>query len=371
MSVYLEPILTAGALFPLLAFLITIPYLIYEYRKYGSVLLIKTILIYSFILYLLISYFLVILPLPPRSIVSHYTSPTMQLHLGRFLEDIFVTTHVVWNDPSTYISFFKASTVYTVLFNLFLTVPFGIFLRYYGKKKWYQVILYSFLLSLFFEWTQLSGLYGIYPRSYRLFDVDDLLINTLGGLLGFLVMPLFSKILPEREELELQSFEKGKKVTFFKRVFAYLIDFIFLLFSTIIFMILFPKLAMNNHFFEYYIVSAILIFILIPLLLDGRTIGKCILRIHLVSLNNKEIRGYQIIIRNFFLHFITLPIPYYLFCILKSNFPYWMMALFGVILIVNYIFFLFHLILVFFGKETLFGYERISKTKNESDFFEK
>ena len=33
--------------------------------------------------------------------------------------------------------------------------------------------IFSFLLSLFFEVTQLTGLYFLYPGSYRLFDVDD------------------------------------------------------------------------------------------------------------------------------------------------------------------------------------------------------
>ena len=46
---------------------------------------------------------------------------------------------------------------------------------------------YVLLLKLiFFEVTQLTGIFFIYPKAYRLFDVDDLLINTLGGILGFI-----------------------------------------------------------------------------------------------------------------------------------------------------------------------------------------
>lgn len=44
-------------------------------------------------------------------------------------------------------------------------------------------------LSLVFELTQLSGLFGLYPRPYRLADVDDLMTNTLGGMVGYWLRP--------------------------------------------------------------------------------------------------------------------------------------------------------------------------------------
>lgn len=64
MGVYPEVIRQALIMFPFLAFLITLPYMIYNYRKYGSVLGIRILVVYSFALYLLCIYFLVILPLP-------------------------------------------------------------------------------------------------------------------------------------------------------------------------------------------------------------------------------------------------------------------------------------------------------------------
>lgn len=54
---------------------------------------------------------------------------------------------------------------------------------------------YCFLfIQPVFECTQLSGLYGIYPYPYRFFEVDDLICNTLGGMIGFWITPalLFS-----------------------------------------------------------------------------------------------------------------------------------------------------------------------------------
>ncbi|MCG5648116.1 VanZ family protein, partial [Oliverpabstia sp. DFI.9.49] len=43
----------------------------------------------------------------------------------------------------------------------------------------YKTFILSFLLTLSFELIQRSALFGLYPRPYRLFDVDDLMINTL------------------------------------------------------------------------------------------------------------------------------------------------------------------------------------------------
>ena len=61
---YIQIIIFSTLVFPILAFLITLPYIIYNYNKYGSVLFLRTILVYGFVLYLLSAYFLVILPLP-------------------------------------------------------------------------------------------------------------------------------------------------------------------------------------------------------------------------------------------------------------------------------------------------------------------
>ena len=145
MEIYLESIKTAILLFPFLAFLITIPYLIFQYRKYGSVPLIRSVIIYTFILYLLAAYFLVILPLPTREAVAIMAPKTPQLIPFSFLAD-FIDVIKTSNN----LSFFTAPIVYTILFNLLLTFPFGVYLRYYFKKKWYFIIPATLGLSLFF-----------------------------------------------------------------------------------------------------------------------------------------------------------------------------------------------------------------------------
>ena len=77
---YLVPIKAALIIFPFLALLITLPYIIYEYHHYGSVNKLRTLIIYSFILYLMTIYFLVILPLPTKEEVIKMKVNSINIH---------------------------------------------------------------------------------------------------------------------------------------------------------------------------------------------------------------------------------------------------------------------------------------------------
>ena len=95
------------------------------------------------------------------------------------------------------------------MFNIALLVPLGFYLRYYFRRRLFPSVLLALGVSLFFELTQLSGLYGIYPRAYRLFDVDDLICNTLGGFLGYVLTGPLMKVLPDRDGIDKRSYQKG------------------------------------------------------------------------------------------------------------------------------------------------------------------
>ena len=75
----------------------------------------------------------------------------------------------------------QSMSLWQLLLNILLTLPFGVYLHYYFKQSLPRTVLFSFLLSLFYEGSQLSALFGIYPGPYRLADVEDLICNTLGG----------------------------------------------------------------------------------------------------------------------------------------------------------------------------------------------
>lgn len=74
-----------------------------------------------------------------------------------------------------------------VLGNMVMFVPFGFFVSYFLKlEKMYSITLITILTSVTIEITQL--LIG------RVFDVDDLLLNLIGGIVGFLLYELVHKL---------------------------------------------------------------------------------------------------------------------------------------------------------------------------------
>ena len=362
MEIYKLPIQVAIIVFPIIAFILTLPFLVYEYRKYGSIHIIKSVVFFSFILYIITAYFMVILPLPKIEDVLKYKGSTMQLHPFRFIHDITVTTNFKINDLNSLLRFLNKSTVYTVIFNFLLALPFGVYLRYLFDRKWYQSIILSFLLSLFFELTQLTGLYGIYPRPYRLFDVDDLIINTLGGFFGFLITPLLTVFLPTKKELNERSLIKGQKVSLIRRSVALLIDLIIFSAFTLIFRVIF----LRTRFEDYYVIASIILyFIIIPLLNNTKTLGKVLLKLEVVSTNDKY-GSLKVVIRNILLLFIVL-FPYSWIQLLDGKVSYiTFYIIIGLIIVIEIINFIYYMIPYGEEKDHLFLYERITHTKNKS-----
>lgn len=55
-------------------------------------------------------------------------------------------------------------------------------------ESWRLAFMLACGLTAFIEIAQFSALFGIYPCRYRHFDVDDLILNSTGTLLGFAAM---------------------------------------------------------------------------------------------------------------------------------------------------------------------------------------
>ncbi len=357
---YLSIIKIAIVTFPFIAFLITLPYILREYHKYGSVYWYRALIIYSFILYLLIAYFLVILPLPTREEVIALTTPTTQLIPFNFITEFITKSGFVISDFSTYFKALTSSYVFVPLFNIILTIPFGAYLHYYFKFSFKKTCLFTFLLSLFIELTQLSGLYFIYPRGYRLFDVDDLILNTLGGIIGYFVGTLLLKFLPNREEIDDTALELGMKVSGFRRTLAYGIDlFIFLVFYMII------RFTFNITFAYNFLVFAFIYYIIIPWIFKGQTLAYKFLKIKIISTKHEKVTLIELILRNilFYTFYLILPILIIMLCSSIVNYFNNTIYVYTILLLILFIFL--YYVISFFTlaiKKTLF-YERWSKTK--------
>lgn len=277
---YLIPIKTAIILFPFIALLFTIPFILHQYHKYGSINPLRVLIIYSFILYMMVIYFLVFLPLPNRSEVI-YKPNMIQLMPFDFIKDIIQKSSLVLKDPSTYLKALKEPYFYTVIFNILMTVPFGMYLRYYFKCNLKKTLKISFLLSLFFEITQLTGLYFIYRYPYRVFDIDDLIMNTSGGLLGYFIMGLIDNYLPTRDEIDIESFKDGEVVSGLRRITIFCLDLFLYGFITILI-----SIFVHNKYLP--LIIFIIYYVLYPYFKKGQTLGSKFLGVRL-EFNSKKL----------------------------------------------------------------------------------
>ena len=378
LSAYTLPIKFACLVFPVLAAFFTIPYAAYQYRKYGSLLVLRVVIVYSFILYMTCAYFLTMLPLPPIAEVSRYTSPTMDLVPFHAWTNFWENTSLVLSDSSTYLKAMKEQCFYEPFFNILLLVPLGVYLRYYFRRSWWQTILIGFLVSLSFELIQLSALFGIYPRPYRLFQVDDLINNTLGALVGFWITPVFSFFLPSRDRLDEVSYKRGRTVTYMRRGFAFLFDWAILtgalhLAGRVLGSpTLSDMLAMDGkRSVVLYIIVIVLYFILIPWLTRGRTIGKFMVGIRLMSENKRPPKLFQYIVRYGLQYLLVIPAPFiamkvYEFLPLYTGTAHTVLMVIALAFGLVFAVFIVQLLISVFTRETQIFYESLSHTINVS-----
>lgn len=81
-----------------------------------------------------------------------------------------------------------------ILGNVFIFLPFGIFLPMASKKRQFGItVLAGFFFSLCVEGFQLLTRVGS-------FDVDDLILNTTGCILGYVVFGIISAIRRKNED---------------------------------------------------------------------------------------------------------------------------------------------------------------------------
>ena len=291
MVFYLRIVWQAVLFFPFAAALIALPFLIHHYRKYGGMTFARFFLAYSLVLYALCAYFLVILPLPSQEAVARMTGPSTQLIPFSFFRDLSKETGFQLTEPSTYLPALFSTFTLQFLFNIVLLMPLGFYLRYYFRRKMLSAVLITFGVSLFFEITQLSGLYGFYPRAYRLFDVDDLICNTLGGFLGYVLTGPLMKVLPDRDEIDKRSYQKGDRVTFTRRGLSFLVDMFFVSILWVVTAIFVPWQ------FVALSLAYILYFGLFQWACGGKSLGKRLTKICVVNVDGSKVLLWRCLLR--------------------------------------------------------------------------
>ena len=188
--------------------------------------------------------------------------------------------------------------------------------------------------------------------------VDDLFLNTTGGIVGFLVAKWIKKILPSRDEIDKKAIENGKTLSGFRRTTAFLFDFFIFSVINIILILIF-----KHDIYIFYAMTIIYYFI-IPLFKKGSTCGQSYLNIKIVDYS-KKYKVFRVIFRRLLFIIIYIGIPllilYYIGNINKQINEF-------IGCLVLFIYFIFDMVsgfkYLFSNKQLIF--EKISKTKMES-----
>ncbi|WP_052092040.1 VanZ family protein [Paenibacillus sp. FSL H7-0357] len=353
---YLFPISYAFMTFPVAALFFTLPFLIVQYRKHGYINKIRAVVLYLLLLYLLNAFYLIMLPMPASRHNLPPSGNTIQHIPLQFIQEILKEGNFSVQQPSSYLALLREPAFLQTVFNIVLTIPFGLFLGYYFRTRWVVCILLSFSLSLLFEITQITGIYGIFDYPYRIFDVDDLITNTLGGMIGFRIALWISGLLPKIEQLDNHEDLAAKRVTFTRRSIAFMLDaFVWLAGLSLL-----NSLSVSGAFW----ISTSVFCLLVPCLAGGRTLGKWIVRIR-ISTQRERLRLWMLITRYLLLYGLLIGMNRLI--LVSSQLDGLTPALATVVRIAVFLgdmAFSIHLFIGIFKKKRVLFYENISQTCN-------
>ena len=207
---------------PFLSIAATTPYVLVNLRKTRSIHVARCAQLYLMVFFTLCAFFMTMLPFPAMKDVLAMTNSGIQLIPGYCFYDFFVNSALNVSDWTTIFPALSGSIFLGIVFNIIMLMPLGFFMRALYRLDVRRAVLIGFGVSLFFELTQLSGLFFIYPRPYRVFDVDDLIQNTLGVYLGYLIQPPFDRLIPSAKKQRVV--RQGGEVSLRRRLVADLID---------------------------------------------------------------------------------------------------------------------------------------------------
>ncbi|WP_175411764.1 VanZ family protein [Streptomyces sp. TRM64462] len=219
---YLLPVQVAVTLFPLVTALIMVPAAVHGYRRRGRAGGWPVLVFYSFVFYLLAALLQTVMPLPAHtsafcSTARYAESP--QLEPFDFYPRLASASGGDWSVGTLA----GLAVTWTTVLNALLLFPLGIYLRYYLRQRLPPATALAFATSLFFEMTQYTGLWFVYTCPYRQFNVDDLILNTGGAVLGWIVAGPVIRLLPVNDP-DRERLRYGGRVTFTRRLLALVID---------------------------------------------------------------------------------------------------------------------------------------------------
>lgn len=273
------PIKLALIIFPVLSFILTMPFLLYESRVRGYINKLRGFVLYSLILYLVVVVYLAVLPLPDYSGGDLAREEILEYNLKpfSFIRSISENTRIEFKDPTSYRFLLMEPGFLKLSFHLLILIPLGIYLRSYLKRSFKETIVISFLISIFLKGIQFMGSNSVYTSTYRLFNIDEPILNTFSGMIGYYISPLLGYLLPEKNIIGKDGLDLGTDFEkedggYLRRLVSYLIDIWIL-----------SLLPIDSQDFMGYIFRYFIYFILIIYLSNGQTLGKWLTNIKIVG----------------------------------------------------------------------------------------
>lgn len=145
---------------------------------------------YVFWLFFVSMIILIVLPLPdvtPGFCSVHQDAGVPELRLFSFAGDI--ARHSGFTRQRFSVQrLLGAASFQLAVSNVLVFIPLGVYLVAVLRRNFWQALLISFGCTLFLEVMQGTALFGLYPCPYRHFNVDDLLLNTFGAVLGMILV---------------------------------------------------------------------------------------------------------------------------------------------------------------------------------------
>ncbi|RYB93660.1 hypothetical protein EUA93_04390 [Nocardioides oleivorans] len=249
---------------------LTIPYVAWSYR-HGVTGLGHAAICVAGAVYAMTLWTFTIVPLPTRSELSCTSPPTPQLVPFASL------TYVDWSAGAALLT---DPMLVQIVRNIVLFVPLGMLLRHLFGWRTRTIGLVGLGTSLLIETTQLTGNWWIYPCAYRLADVDDLISNTSGALVGVLLAPLLARIPGQ----EVSDARRAVAVRPRRRLVGMLVDWLSVqIASTTLVVVIFVVAAQLGHDLDpatdaitaaCTAGSAIVLLLVVPLVGGSGTLGQ-------------------------------------------------------------------------------------------------
>lgn len=265
-SSFSSSFLFALLFWPFLAAALTIPILVIQYRRYNRFVASRALLTYLFILYGLglLSFTLYPMPDNPMLFCQNYVLSPQFMPFG-FIQDIRSD---------------GLQAVLQVTMNFLFFIPLGVFAKLLFGWRFRYALLLGFFASLLLETAQLTGAFGYYPCSYRLFDVDDLMLNTAGAATGYGAALLLPKNIIERANKT----DVVRRAGLLRHSVGFIIDNIAVygtvMIAVIVMYLLFDKSTAMNSAAYMFIALTVVVYGVMPYAWGGRSIGGYFTRLN-------------------------------------------------------------------------------------------